>query len=209
MPDDPLILLAAVDPASGAVLEPAARRALHERIVARAGQPGRAAPRRHRPQRVVLAAGLVAVCAATSLAFAFGVLGGQTPEQVTHDYARVIKSIPLPPGYHWPGFPLPHEDQVIFGGHRAAQIYAGFQALCAWEDAWLRAADARARASALTGWRRTLPMVPVHQPGALEDEGGMDPSTVAYVHSLAQAMAAGRPAPIRHDLSINCTVRRD
>jgi len=208
VPEDPLIRLAAADPAAGAVLQTVARRGLLERVVARAGEAGPAASLRRRPRRLALAAGLAALSAATILAFAFGIVGGQTPAQVTHDYAQVIKTSPLPPGYRWPGFPLPHERHVIFGGHRAARIYAAFQALCAWEDAWLRAPDAKARASALTGWRRTLHVVPVHRPGAMEDEGGMDASTTAYEHSLGQAMATGHRAPIRHDLAINCTVRR-
>jgi hypothetical protein len=114
----------------------------------------------------------------------------------------------LPAGYRWPGFPLPPADQPTrFGGDRAGEIQATMQALCAWQDAWLTAPDAAARATALAGWRAVFPLVPRHSAGASEDRGGMDAGTTRYVRGIGAAMAAGDRSPVARDLAINCAVR--
>jgi hypothetical protein len=209
MPDLVITRLQRADPAALAVpLTDADRTRLREAALART-RPAQTRPARRRHRAALLTGAGLAVCATAAVAAVL--LSGQTGGQVRDDYAEVIRRIPLPAGYVWPGADAPDGADgtpIVYAGRNAALMQATGQAGCAWWDAWLRAdarGDAGGRAAALRGRRRVLALTPRHHEGQSEDAGGIDASTVAYERGLLAAGAAGRRAPIVGDQRVNCT----
>jgi hypothetical protein len=201
--DDLMTRLRAADPA------PAEHDANDDALLAQilASDRGAPAPRRRTRRRRVLILVPVAALLVAGAAFAgLKVVGGgaSTANQVRDDYAVVTKSIPLPPGYRWPGLNL--EDDSVYG-NPAALVYAAGQAECAWWDAWLVArahGDRTAQDAALRGSIHNLAISPRHPEGASENVGGLDSGTVAYRQRLIRSARADNPTPIRRELKLNC-----
>jgi hypothetical protein len=203
MPADLMTRLATADPARDRRLANHRREAILEAVKA-------APPQRRRSplttRRLVVMAILVALGAA-GVGVAALSRNGQTPRQVSQSYAQVIRHIPLPPGYRWPGADVPTEGNVVFAGRNAALMQATGQATCAWWDYW-RAAysqhDDAAMAAALAGHARVIALTPRHRPGDSEDAGGADESVFAYERVLVRDARARTPGRIDQYLKANC-----
>jgi hypothetical protein len=204
VPEDLLTRLEAADPARDRRLPEDERERLLARIVE---EPLSSAParrgRRIAPRRTLVLAAILALAASgVGLAtFDFG----QSPDEVERDYAEVIRQVPLPPGYRWPGAVL--DPDAVYAGRRAAIMQATSQASCAWWDHWLRAAargDERTMAAALRGQARVFAMTPRAPKHGPEDVGGLDESSVAFQRELIASARAGRTGPVESYIEINC-----
>ena len=139
--------------------------------------------------------------------------GGQSAQQVEQSYASVIRNIPLPPGYRFPGADVESRDPasgagIVYAGHNAALMQATGQATCAWWEYWrggYSRHDSRTMAAALAGHARVVALTPRHRDGQSEDAGGADASVFAYEALLVSDARAQRPARIDGYLKANCT----
>jgi hypothetical protein len=204
VPEDLLARLEAADPARGRRHPEDERERLLARIVE---EPAASAParrtRRIIPRRTLLLAAILALAVSGVGLATFDL--GQTPDEVERDYADVIREVPLPPGYRWPGAVL--EPDAVYAGRRAAIMQATSQATCAWWDHWLRAAgrgDERTMAGALRGQARVFAMTPRAPKNGPEDVGGLDESSVAYHRELVAGARAERTGPVEGFVDINC-----
>lgn len=85
------------------------------------------------PRRAALLGSVLALtCAAAGTAAV--VLSGQSGRQVRDDYVAVIREVPLPRGYAWPGADAPDTVdgvRAVYAGRNAALVHATSQATCA------------------------------------------------------------------------------
>jgi hypothetical protein len=192
-----LELLRRNDPARG--LEPldaAARERVRAAIVA-APLPR---PRPRFGRAVLVAAVAAAVLAAGGWTLYKAVFAGPTAQDVRSDFARVTRTIQLPPGARWRVPSL--DEQGVYPGPQA-RIIALLQATCAWFAYW-RTGDAGERASALSAETRIRGLMPVHREGMSEDAGGFDATSFQAYDAIVAAQRRGDPAPTAVYLRANC-----
>lgn len=200
---DVMARLERADPARGRQLPEPERIALLQRVAIEQ-VPARPPGRRQIPRRTLaLAAVLALAVSGVGLAtFDFG----QAPDEVERDYNQVIKRIPLPPGYRWPGAQVEHD--AVYAGRRAAVMQATIQADCAWWDHWLAAAaggESATMARALDAEARVFAATPRAPNNGSEDAGGIDATTVAHHRTLVADAKAGRTQRIASYVAINCS----
>lgn len=198
MPADAVLdLLQRHDPARR--LEPldaAGRERVRAAIVA-APLP-RSRPRR---RRVALVAAVAAVLlAAGGWTLYQTVFAGPTAQDVRDDFARVTRTIPLPPASRWHVPDL--DERGVYPGPQARMI-ALLQATCAWFGYW-RAGDPAERTAALGGEARIRELMPLHREGMPEDAGGFDVTSFQAYDAIVAAQRRGDPSPTAQYLRANC-----
>jgi hypothetical protein len=192
-----LELLRRNDPAQG--LEPLDA-AAHERVRAAIVAAPLLPPRPRFGRAVLVAAVAAAVLAAGGWTLYEAVFAGPTAQDVRSDFARVTRTIPLPPGARWRVPDL--DERGLYPGPQARTI-ALLQATCAWFAYW-RAGDVGERASALRAETRIRTLMPVHREGMSEDAGGFDATSFQAYDAIVAAQRQGDPAPTASYLRANC-----
>ena len=132
------------------------------------------------------------------------ITGDDTAPTVRREYAKVKRTIDLPPGVHWRRLALP--ANALFGQSFALEFALG-QAQCAWYGHWIAAARAGDDAGVARSYAeavRLRRMMPLHRAGQMEDAGGYTRGSLVATDREIAAAHRGDFALLRRYLRANC-----
>ena len=193
-----------IESALGAPLAPEARRTLDERIRAAiaAGPPdrGRGLPFRRSLVLALVAVALPTVLVAAAIISTEDPNGLATPAEFAAELQAAKEVVPLPAGRSWPAF-------LAVGGEAGAYSRGGGRswvelvAACEWFDEWLdsRAIGNAARVDTAAAQIAAIPSWPSW------NSLFWTQSVRDHFTPVLADVAAGREAPIRTELSTNCS----